>query len=122
MNLYTLLVLVLIGLLAGVFGGILGISGAVIIIPNLVFFIGLSQKEAIGTSIAFAIPPIGIMAMFNYYKAGQVNFKYALILAIAFVIGSFFSSKFATNIPENIMKKIFSIFLIIVAIKMFFSK
>jgi hypothetical protein len=122
MNIQTLLILVLIGLFAGAFGGILGISGAIIIIPSLVFFVGLNQHQAIGTSLAFALPPIGILAMLNYYNAGQVNFKYAMILAVAFLIGSFFSSKLATNIPENTIRKIFSIFLVLVAIKMFFSK
>lgn len=122
MTIYTLLILVLIGLLAGAIGGILGITGAIIIIPSLVFLLGLSQHEAIGTSLAFALPPIGLLATYNYYTAGQVNFKYALILAIAFIIGSFFSSKLATGIPENTIRKIFSIFLILVAIKMFFSK
>jgi len=60
--------------------------------------------------------------MNNYYKAGQVNFTYAIILALAFIVGSYFSSKVATNIPEITIKKIFSIFLVVVAIKMFFSK
>ena len=122
MNIYTLLILIIIGLLAGAFGGMLGISGAIIIIPCLVFFVGLSQHEAIGTSLAFALPPIGLLALINYYKAGQVNLKYALILAVTFMIGSYFSSKIAMNIPENSIRKIFSIFLIIVAIKMFFTK
>lgn len=122
MNIYTLLILVVIGLLAGAIGGVLGISGAIIIIPSLVLLLGLSQHEAIGTSLAFALPPIGLLATYNYYQAGQVNFKYALVLAVAFIIGSFFSSKLATGIPENTIRKIFSIFLILVAIKMFFSK
>jgi hypothetical protein len=84
--------------------------------------VGLSQHEAIGTSLAFALPPIGLLAMMNYYKAGHVNLTYALILAVAFIIGSFFTSKLATNIPESTIRKIFSVFLFIVAIKMFFSK
>jgi len=122
MNIYTLLILIIIGLLAGAFGGILGISGAIIIVPCLVFFVGLSQHEAIGTSLAFALPPIGLLAMMNYYKAGQVNFTYALVLAVAFIIGSFFSSKLATNMSESTIRKIFSVFLLVVAIKMYFSK
>lgn len=120
MNIYILAILIVIGLFAGAFGGILGISGAIIIVPCLVFFTGLNQHEAIGTSLAFALPPIGILATMNYYKAGQVNWKYALILSFAFMIGSFFSSKLATNIPENTIRKIFSVFLMIIAIKMFF--
>ncbi len=109
MNIYTLLVLLLIGLIAGVFGGLLGISGAIIIVPCLVFVVGLNQYEAIGTSLAFALPPIGLLAMYSYYKDGHVNFLYALILSVTFIIGSFFSSKLATNIPENTIKK-FSVY------------
>lgn len=122
MNIYTLFILIIIGLSAGAFGGILGISGAIIIVPCLVFFFGLSQHEAIGTSLAFALPPIGLLAMMNYYKAGQVNFTYAMILAVSFIIGSYFSSKLAINMSESTVRKIFSVFLFVVAIKMFFSK
>jgi len=122
MNTYTLLILVLIGLVTGAFGGMLGIGGGLILIPLLVYFLGMDQHEAIGTSLAVMLPPIGFFAAYNYYKEGQVNFKYAMILAAAFMIGSYFSSKMALSIPENLMKKIFSIFLIFVAVKMFFSK
>jgi uncharacterized protein len=122
MNIFTLLLLVLIGLITGALGGLLGIGGALILIPSLVYIIGLNQHEAIGTSLAVMLPPIGLFAAYNYYKAGQVNLKYALILALAFMAGSYFTSKFALTVPENIIRKIFSAFLIIVALKMFFSK
>lgn len=122
MNIYTLLALVIIGLITGALGGMLGIGGGLIMIPSLVYFIGLNQHEAIGTSLAVMLPPIGLFAAYNFYKAGQVNLKYALILAAAFMVGSYFTSKIALEIPENIMRKIFSVFLVIVALKMFFSK
>lgn len=122
MDIATLLKLALIGLMTGAFGGILGLGGGVILIPSLVFIMGFTQHQAIGTSLAVMLPPIGLFAAYNFYKAGQVNLKFALILAIAFMIGSYFTSKIAINIPENIIRKIFSVFLIIVAIKMFFTK
>ncbi|TRZ53256.1 sulfite exporter TauE/SafE family protein [bacterium] len=122
MNIYTLLILVLVGLITGAFGGMLGIGGGLILIPALVYFVGLNQHQAIGTSLAVMLPPIGLFAAYNYYKAGQVNLKYALILAIAFMVGSYFTSKIAIKMPENIIKKVFSIFLVLIAIKMFFSK
>lgn len=122
MSINTLLVLLIIGLITGALSGMLGIGGGLILIPSLVYFVGLNQHEAIGTSLAVMLPPIGLFAAYNYYKAGQVNLKYALILAAAFMIGSYFTSKIALGISENVMRKIFSVFLIIVAINMFFSK
>jgi len=68
------------------------------------------------------LPPIGLVAAYNYYKAGQVNLKYAIILAVMFVIGSYFGSKLAIDLPEPVLKKIFGILLLVVAIKMLFSK
>ena len=122
MNISVLLLLVIVGLVTGILGGMLGIGGGLILIPSLVYIFGFSQHQAIGTSLAVMLPPIGLFAAYNYYKAGQVNLKYALILAAAFMIGSYFSSKLAVKIPENVLRKTFSIFLILVALKMFFSK
>ena len=114
MNIYTLLTLVLIGLITGAAGGMLGLGGGVILIPALVYFIGLNQHEAIGTSLAVMLPPIGLFAAYNFYRAGQVNLRYALILAVTFMVGSYFTSKIAISIPENTLRKFFSVFLILV--------
>jgi uncharacterized protein len=122
MDLVTFLILIAIGLITGAVGGMLGIGGALILIPSLIYFAGFSQHEAIGTSLAIMLPPIGLFAAYNYYKAGQVNIKYALIIAIAFMVGSYFTSKLALKIPEQLIRRIFSVFIILVAIKMFFSK
>lgn len=122
MSTSVLLILILIGIATGIMAGMLGIGGAIIMIPALVFLLGLSQQTAQGTSLAVMLPPIGILAAFNYYKAGQVNIKFALILAAAFIIGSYFGSKFALNIPQTLLKKIFGILLLIVAAKMLLSK
>jgi len=117
-----LLVLIVIGIITGIMAGMLGIGGAIIMIPALVYFMVSRQQMSQGTSIAFILPPIGILAAFNYYKAGQVDIKVAIILAICFLIGSFFGSKLALNVPQNVLKKIFGVLLLLVAAKMLFSK
>ena len=118
----TALILIMIGLMAGVFGGIFGVGGAIIMIPAMVYFLGVDQHTAQGTSLAVMLPPIGLFAAYNYYKAGQVNVWYAMIIAVSFMIGGYFGSKIALNLPENIMKKIFGIFLIIIALRLIFTK
>jgi uncharacterized membrane protein YfcA len=113
------LILILIGLLTGGLSGFLGIGGGIIVIPSLVLLLNFSQKLAQGTSLAMLLPPIGLLAAYNYYKAGYVDVKAAVILIITFVIGSYISSNYAVNLPDNIIKKIFAIFLIIYALKIF---
>ncbi len=122
MSTSILLILILIGIVTGVTAGMLGIGGAIIMIPAMVYFMGFSQQMAQGTSLAVMLPPIGIIAALNYYKAGQANIKYALIIAVAFIIGSYFGSKLALNIPQQMLKKIFGILLLLIAAKMLFSK
>jgi uncharacterized membrane protein YfcA len=68
------------------------------------------------------LPPVGIIAAYNYFKAGEVNIKFAIILAICFLIGSYFGSKLALTIPQTVLKKIFGILLLLVAAKMLLSK
>lgn len=118
----TLLILIVIGIITGVTAGMLGIGGAIIMVPALVYVLGVSQQMAQGTSLAVMLPPIGIIAAYNYYKAGQVNLKFALILAVCFLAGSYFGSKFSLSLPEATLKKIFGILLLAVAMKMLLSK
>jgi uncharacterized membrane protein YfcA len=122
MSTSMLLILIVIGIITGVMAGMLGIGGAIIMIPALVFLMGISQQTAQGTSLAVMLPPIGIIAAYNYYKAGQVNIKFAIVLAVFFLIGSYFGSKLALNLPQPLLKKIFGILLLLVAAKMLLSK
>lgn len=117
-----LIILVGIGLVTGIMAGIFGIGGGLIVIPALVFILGFSQHSAQGTSLAMMLPPIGLIAAINYYKAGFVNIKFALILAAAFLAGSYFGSKIAVNLPQELLKKAFGLLLLVVAIKMLISK
>ncbi len=116
------IVLVLIGLTAGALGGVLGIGGGLVLIPGLVLLAGLDQHTAIGTSLAVMLPPIGLFAAYNYYKAGSVNLTYAAILAGTFMVGSFFSSKVALLLPELVVRRIFAVLLAVVAVRMFLQK
>lgn len=124
MSISTLIILLLVGLAAGILSGMVGVGGGIIIVPALVYFVGLSQHAAQGTSLALMLPPIGILAAMNYYKSGMLNIKYALIIAIAFVIGGYIGSKLSiTYIDEALMKRIFGMIMLVAAVKLvFFSK
>ncbi len=123
MNATTILGLLLIGLIAGVMSSMVGIGGGVVIVPALVIIFAMSQKMAQGTSLVMLLPPIGLFAVINYYNAGYVDFKIAGVLIVAFIAGSYFGSKIALNLPEIALKRIFGVFLMLLAVKyLFFTK
>ena len=122
MSVTTLLILLLVGVVTGFMAGMLGIGGAIIMVPALIYILGFSQHMAQGTSLAVMLPPIGIIAAYNYWKAGQVDIKVAIILIITFLLGSYFGSKLAINLPQATLKTIFAILLLLVATKMLFTK
>ena len=117
-----IIILLIIGLTAGLASGVLGIGGGIVIIPMLIGFLGYTQKDAQGTSLGLLLLPIGILAVMNYYKAGHINLRDVGIMVITFVIGSYFSSLYAINLPEGTLKKIFAVFLFAYALKLFFEK
>ncbi|MBN2347636.1 MAG: sulfite exporter TauE/SafE family protein [Bacteroidales bacterium] len=122
MNLSDILLLAAIGISAGFVAGSMGVGGGIIIVPALVFFYGMSQHQAQGTSLAVLLFPIGFLAVFNYYKKGYVNFKFALILIIAFVLGSYFGSLISVNLPAKTLKKLFGILMLAAGTKMILDK
>ena len=122
MSISTVLIILIIGCITGFLAGMLGIGGGLIVIPALVMVMGMSQQAAQGTSLAMMLPPIGILAAYNYYKAGHVDIKIALLLAVMFIVGSYFGSKIAVKLPQDVLKKIFGVFLVLVAAKMLFWK
>ncbi len=123
MTIATLLGLLLLGVAAGVLSSMVGIGGGILIVPVLVYFFAMSQKSAQGTSLALLLPPVGIFAVINYYKAGFVDLKVAGVLIVAFVAGSFLGSKIVLDLPDNIIKKVFGVFLLLVSLKyLFFDK
>lgn len=116
------LILIIIGIVAGFISGSMGVGGGIIIIPAMVLFMGVTQQQAQGTSIAVISVPVALVAAMNYYKSGYINFKYAGVIILTFVIGAYFGSKTAVNIPAKSLQKGFSILLILVGLKMFFGK
>jgi len=122
MTVTQLIILMNIGILSGLLAGVFGVGGAIIVIPALVFILGLSQHDAQGTSLAFMLPPVGILATWNYWKAGHVNWKFALVLSLTFVVGAYLGSQLSVNIPDKLLRRIFGVLLIIMALKMIFSK
>lgn len=122
MDLTTFLILLFIGILAGTVSSFLGIGGGLVVIPLLVILLNYSQKSAQGTSLALMLPPIGILAVINYYKTGNVNIPHALIMALGFLTASYFASKLAVKLEDIYLKKIFALFLILYAIKLLYEK
>ena len=122
MSITHLIILIVIGILSGILAGVFGVGGAIVVIPALVFILGLSQHEAQGTSLAFMLPPVGILATWNYWKAGHVNWKIALVLSLTFVVGAYLGSKLTINISDRALRRMFGVLLIVMAIKMIFSK
>ncbi|MCF6356266.1 MAG: sulfite exporter TauE/SafE family protein [Draconibacterium sp.] len=122
MSITHLVILILIGVISGLLAGVFGIGGAIIVIPALVFILGLSQHDAQGTSLAFMLPPVGILATWNYWKAGHVDWKIALVLSLTFVVGAYFGSQFSINISDKILRRVFGVLMLVMAVKMIFSK
>jgi len=120
MDIQTILIIVLVGLAAGILSGLVGVGGGLIIVPALIFFLGFSQHSAQGTSLGLLLLPAGILAVIQYYKAGDVDIKAVAILAVGFVAGGYYGSKLALSLPQDIVKKIFAIFMLLVALKMLF--
>jgi len=121
MNTVTAIILILIGVIAGMLSGLIGIGGGIIIVPMLLL-LGLTQQQAQGTSLAVMLPPIAFLAVINYHKAGQIEWKYAVIISAFFIIGSYFGSKIAINIDQGLLRKIFGLVLLIIAGKMLLNK
>lgn len=118
MDTTLIITILIIGLCAGVLSGMVGVGGGLIIVPALVFFIGMNQHSAQGTSLGLLLLPAGILAVLNYYKAGNIDLKVVGILAVGFLVGGYYGSKWSLSLPQDTVKKIFAIFLFYTAFKM----
>jgi len=122
MSANELILLIVIGLFAGFVGGALGLGGGIIIVPALVFIMGFSQHQAQGTSLLVLLLPVGIFAVIHYAKHNYIDYKYAAVLILATVLGSYVGSVVSTHIPAKTLKTIFGVFMLLVSLKMIFNK
>jgi uncharacterized protein len=113
---------VVLGLIAGALSGLIGIGGGIIIIPVLVYVFGFTQHQAQGTTLALMIPPIGLLAALEYYKAGHVDLKVAGLVCLGFIVGGLFGSKIAVGMSDQSLQRVFGIILLLIALKMLLVK
>jgi uncharacterized protein len=114
--------LLFLGLLAGILSGLLGIGGGILLIPALVFVVGLTQRQAQGTTLALMVPPIGLLAAWTYYKQGYVDLKIAGLVCLGFFFGGLLGAKLAGLVSATLLKKLFGAALLITALKMILAK
>lgn len=109
---------IILGLLTGVLSGLLGIGGGAIIVPILSILFGMSQHMAVGTSLGAMLLPVGLLGAWEYYKAGNIDFKASLLIAIGLFLGAWFGGMFAQHLSPIVMRRIFAIFLLLLAAQM----
>lgn len=110
--------LLAIGLVAGVLAGMFGIGGGLVIVPALLFFLRMNEVDAIGTSLAALIPPVGLLGAIQYCRTGHANLKYALLVAVGLFLGSYFGARVILSLPPLAIRRMYAVFLVIVAVRM----
>lgn len=108
----------LLGLLAGMFSGLIGIGGGVIIVPALVYLFGMSMHQAQGTTLAMLVPPVGLLAAWAYYREGHVDIHIAALLCAGFIAGAWGGARLATQLSNVMLERTFGVVLIAVGVKM----
>lgn len=117
----TLLTLLAIGLFAGIASGFVGVGGGLILVPAMMVFLGLGQHAAQGTSLAMMLPPVGILAVMQYHKAGEVHWAFAAVLCITFVVGAWGGSKLSLRLSEGWVKLVFGLVMLYASVRMLFK-
>ena len=120
LSLILIVIIIITGIASGMLSGMVGIGGGIIIVPALIYFMNFSQFEAQGTSLALLLLPVGILSVIQYHKQGYIDYKVVILLALGFVAGNYLGGKFALSLPQVTVKKIFAIFLLVLALKMLF--
>ena len=111
-----------IGLVVGVFSGVVGIGGGILFIPALVWLLGMDQHKAQGTSLGALLAPVGLLAFMEYYREGNADIRVAALLAVGFFVGGYFGASFAQGIPDVLLRRIFAVLLVVMGGWMFFQR
>ena len=112
----------ILGLVAGIFSGLFGIGGGIILIPGFLYFLGCNQHQAQGMSLAVLIPPIGLLAAYKYYQEGNINVAMAIFVCLGFFFGALFGAEIAHKINGIVLRRVFGILLLLLSLKMIFGK
>ncbi len=115
------LIILLIGLGAGVLSGLFGIGGGVVIVPALILIARLEPVTATGTSLAALILPVGILGAVEYYRNGHLDIRYALLIAVGLFAGAWFGARIAQDLAPMVLRRLFAVFLVIVAVRLWFK-
>jgi uncharacterized membrane protein YfcA len=113
---------ILVGLIGGTLSGLTGLGGGFIMVPLLVFFFGMTQHAAQGTSLAVLLPPLGLMAFLSYYQNGHVDVRVAILVALGFFFGGWLGGWLAQLVPGPLLRKGFAVVMAMIAVDMFFRK
>ena len=113
---------VILGVVAGVFSGLLGIGGGTIVVPGLVYLFGMTLHKAQGTILAAFLPPVALLAVLKYSQSQNVDWKAALWVAAGIFLGGYLGATISLSLSEPVLKRVFGVFLIIVAAKMILGK
>ncbi|MBL0128986.1 MAG: sulfite exporter TauE/SafE family protein [Flavobacteriales bacterium] len=122
MDLQTVGILIIIGLLAGILSGFVGVGGGIIMVPAMIWLLGYDQHQAQGTSLAVLMFPVVLLAVRNYWKQGMIDWKIVIVIAVAFVAGGYFGSKGALALPADTVKRVFGVIMLFVAIKLILGR
>ena len=116
------LLFVLIGLVAGVLAGIFGIGGGIVIVPALILLAKFAPQTATGTTLAIFLFPIGLFGTWEYYKEGNVRIVPAFLLALGVLCGSYFGARIAQQMSPLLLRRSFAVFLVLVAARLWWGK
>ena len=118
----TTLLYLITGISVGILSGLVGIGGGILIIPILVYGFRMSQHKAQGTSLGALLAPIGLLAIIEYYRAGNVDVRAAILIAVGFLAGGYFGGKWAQFISDSLLRRGFAVVLILSGIGMLVEK
>ena len=115
-------IILLIGAVVGLFSGVVGIGGGILFVPALIWLVGMDQHRAQGTSLGALLAPVGLLAFWEYYRKGNADVRVAALLAVGFVVGSYFGADWAQTIPELLLRRIFAVAMVAVGVAMYFGR
>jgi uncharacterized membrane protein YfcA len=113
--------LVLVGVVVGVFSGVVGIGGGILFVPALIWIAGMDQHRAQGTSLGALLAPVGLFAFLKYYRNGNADIRVAALLAVGFLVGAYFGADWAQMISEPVLRRVFAGALVVIGVIMFFN-